>query len=130
MPYIYQDVDSLNNKPKVGSKHCVALLQHYAHLPHTSSWKPGETVFGNANIKKGTAIATFNKAGKYGNLPTGNHAAFFVSQDAGGIRIMDQWLDDDRKPKISMRYIRPVGQRKDGQYTDPSNNASAYSVIE
>ncbi|GKT23486.1 BPSL0067 family protein [Acidovorax sp. SUPP3334] len=130
MPYIYQNAEALEGTSKVGSKHCVALLQHYAQLPHTSSWKPGETVFGNANIKKGTAIATFNGKGRYGSLPTGNHAAFFISQDPGGIWVMDQWLSDSQKPKVSMRYIRPQVQRKNGDFVDPSNNAAAYSVIE
>ncbi|WP_244875509.1 BPSL0067 family protein [Paracidovorax avenae] len=71
-----------------------------------------------------------NSAGKYGSLPTGNHAAFFISQDPGGIWIMDQWLSDTQKPKVSMRYVRPKPHRKNGDFADPSNNAAAYSVIE
>lgn len=130
MPYIYQSVLSLQNTDKVGSKHCVALLQYYANVPHTSIWKKGETVLGNANIKQGTAIATFNSKGHYGSLPTGNHAAFFISQDAGGIWIMDQWLSDVKKPKVSKRYLTPKPQSKNGVFTDASNNAAAYSVIE
>lgn len=38
---------------------------------------------GDNTILKGTAIATFVD-GKYGNLPTGNHAALYISQDASG----------------------------------------------
>lgn len=129
MAYEYSQVDKLENTEKVGSKQCVALLQHYAHLPNTSQWKQGTTVFGDNTVKKGAAIATFVD-GKYKSLTTGNHAAFFVSQDASGIWIMDQWANDVQKPKVSKRYIRKKGTIKEGVYIDPSNNANAYSVIE
>lgn len=43
---------------------------------------------------------------------------------------MDQWLSDTQKPKVSMRYIRPKVQRKNRDFSDPSNNAAAYSIIE
>lgn len=129
MPYVYSMADDLQGTDKVGSKQCVALLQHYAKLPNTSMWKQGETVFGQFALAKGTAIATFVD-GKYKNLPTGNHAAFYLSQDAGGIWIMDQWASDTIKPKVSKRYVKKKGKLASGQYVSPSNNADAYSVIE
>lgn len=129
MPYVYSQVNDLDGTEKVGSKQCVALLQHYANLPHTSKWTAGDSVFGNQAILKGTAIATFVD-GSYKNLSTGNHAAFYVSQDAKGIWIMDQWLSDTSKPKVSMRHIKPKGKNSDGTFVDPSNNADAYSIIE
>jgi hypothetical protein len=129
MPYVYSKVDDLDGTEKVGSKQCVALLQHYANLPHTSQWKVGAPVFGSQSVVKGTAIATFVD-GKYKSLSTGNHAAFYVSQDTKGIWIMDQWSSDASKPKVSMRHIKPKGKNSDGSYVDPSNNADAYSTIE
>ncbi|MGL4439228.1 MAG: BPSL0067 family protein [Bosea sp. (in: a-proteobacteria)] len=129
MPYVYSKVDDLDGTEKVGSKQCVALLQHYGKLPQTSKWNAGATVFGDQNIQKGTAIATFVD-GKYKSLPTGNHAAFYVSQDTKGVWIMDQWSSDAAKPKVSMRHIKPKGSNSGGTFIDPSNNADAYSIIE
>ena len=68
--------------------------------------------------------------GKYADHSTGNHAAFYLSQDAGGIWVMDQWRDDATKPKVSKRHIRKRGKLPKGGYIDPSNNAEAYSIIE
>lgn len=129
MPYIYANVDALQDKEKVRNKQCVALLQHYADLPKSDTWKEGKAVLGNKDIVKGTAIVTFVD-GRYLSLPKGNHAAFYISQDTGGIRVVDQWADDEKKPKVSERYIQKKGKHPNGKYIDPSNNAEAYSVIE
>jgi len=129
MSYIYSEVDSLDNTAKVGNKQCVALVQYYAKASVILQWKEVEIVFGASNIAKGTAIATFIN-GKYPNLRHGNHAALYISQDASGIYVMDQWLDDKTKPKVSRRYIRRKGKKSDGSFVDPSNNAEAFSVIE
>ncbi len=129
MSYVYSKVDDLDGTDKVGSKQCVALLQHYARLPNTSMWKEGAIVIDNSLIVKGTAIATF-VGGKYLSHATGNHAAFYLSKDASGIWVMDQWANDTTKPKVSKRYIRKKGKNSQGGYVDPSNNAEAYSVIE
>lgn len=93
----------------------MALLKHYAKLPQTAVWKEGKPVLGDMFIAKGTAIASFVD-GKYQSLPTGNHAAFYVSQDAGGIWVMDQWLSDEKKPYVSKRYLRKQGKWKNGKY--------------
>ena len=129
MSYIYAKVDDLEGTDKVGSKQCVALVQTYAKLPVTGEWTEGAAVFGNDKVVKGTAVATFVD-GKYKSLPTGNHAAFFVSQDAKGIWIMDQWNDPVRKPKVSKRYVTRKGKDAKGKFIDASNNADAYAVIE
>lgn len=129
MSYVYAKVDDLDQTDKVGSKQCVALLQYYARLPQTTTWKEGKSVIGNFLLAKGTAIATFAN-GKYQSHTTGNHAAFYISQDAAGIWVMDQWANDKTKPKVSKRHIRRKGKLKTGNYVDPSNNADAYSVIE
>ncbi len=129
MPHVYAKVDELEGTDKVGSHQCVALLQHYGGLPSTIRWFEGKKVMGDSTIAKGTAIATF-VGGEYRSLRSGNHAAFYLSQDATGIWIMDQWADDKSKPKVSKRHVRRRGKDKSGKFLDPSNNADAYSVIE
>lgn len=129
MPYVYANVDALQDTPMVRNKQCVALLQHHANLPKTTTWKEGKPVLGDTALAKGTAIATFVD-GRYLSLPKGNHAAFYISQDADGIWVMDQWANDPKKPNVSARRIRKKGKHPNGQYIDPSNNAEAYSVIE
>jgi hypothetical protein len=51
---------------------------------------------GDLTIQKGTAIATFVN-GKYPNNSHDNHAAFYISQDAGGIWVVDQWKSQKRQ---------------------------------
>ena len=129
MTYVYTEVDALEKTDLVGTQQCVALVQHYAKVPHTSTWKEGKAVKGHLQIAKGTAIATF-VSGKYPNIGHGNHAALYISQDAGGIWVFDQWKGDPKKPKVSKRYLLSKGKGKDGKYVDPSNNADAFSTIE
>jgi hypothetical protein len=129
MPFMYADLEKLENTDKVGSEQCVALVQHYAKAPAVSQWREGDSVLGNLLLQKVTAIATFVN-GEYKSKPTGNHAGLYISQDAAGIWIMDQWSNNTTKPKTSERYLRRKG--KDvvtGNWRDPSNNADAYSVI-
>jgi hypothetical protein len=129
MSYVYAKVDDLDGTDKVGSHQCVALVQHYAKVPPTGSWTEGDAVLGNLKVVKGTAIATFVD-GKYKSLPSGNHAAFLVSQDAKGLWIMDQWNNDKVKPKVSKRYVTRKGKDAKGNFIDASNNVDAYAVIE
>lgn len=130
MSYVYSDVEKLEGTNKVGSKQCVVLIQQYAKAPTTNFWKEGTVVVGDVKLAKGTAIATF-VGGSYQSHSTGNHAGLFISHDvSGGIWVMDQWLSDTSKPKVSKRLLRRKGKLSDGKYVDPSNNADAYSVIE
>lgn len=131
MPYSYSEVETLEGLSKVGTKQCVVLVQRYARAPApTSTWTQGALVKGNITLKKGTAIATFED-GKYPNRPHGNHAALYISQNAVGIVVMDQWLDDKAKPFVSKRTIRFKGKDKNGKLVGNSgDNGDAYSVIE
>ena len=128
MAYVYSEVEDLEKTKKVGSQQCVALLQHYARLPTTVFWKEGKPVMESGAIAKGTAIATFVNS-KSQSLPTGNHAAFFLSKDANGMWSMDQWSSPNKK-WVSKRHISRKGKLPSGAYKDPSNNADAYSIIE
>jgi hypothetical protein len=128
MPYVYAKVDDLDGTALVGTHQCVDLVKTYAKAPESALWKEGKKVKGNPSITKGTAIATFvNK--KYPNLSHGNHAALYVSQDASGIWVMDQWKGDAKKPTVSKRYLRSKGEAG-GKFVDPCNNADAFSVID
>lgn len=77
-------------------------------------------------LTKGTAIATFVN-GKYPNKPTGNHAALYVSQDASGITVVDQWTGSG---KIRKRVLVFKGKDKNSNFVDPSGNGDAFSVVE
>lgn len=78
----------------IGSGQCVAFVEAAAKAPHTAQWTRGRIVAGDATIPPGTAIATFDPAGTYGNHTDGrSHGAIYVSQVAGeGLAVYDQWL--------------------------------------
>jgi hypothetical protein len=76
---------------KVDTGHCVRLVQEEAGVPHTSTWRRGEQVRGAA-VPRGTAIATFNDAGRYVNDTKGaSHAALFLEEKPDGLLVVDQW---------------------------------------
>ena len=129
MPYVYPEVDGLDGHELVGTHQCVALVQAYARAPRTFDWKQGVSVRGRLMLAKGTAIATFEE-GVYKSRPHGNHAALYVSQDQGGIWVIDQWNDPLKRPKVQKRYLRFQGTAKGGEWKHPSDNGDAYSVIE
>ena len=128
MAYEYAKVDDLEKHELVGSHQCVALVQLYAGAPRTLSWRQGQTVVGNALLRKGTAIATFVD-GRYQNLSHGNHAALYLKQGINGIYVMDQWKNKKDR-QISSRFIPSLGKDKKGNFVSPSDNADAFFVID
>ena len=72
---------------------CVEFVRQTTAAPQTASWKKGVAIFGStlSSINRGTAIATFNDSGKYPTDGKGEHAAIYLSHDASGIRVLDQW---------------------------------------
>jgi hypothetical protein len=78
----------------IGSGQCVAFVEAAAKAPLTAQWTRGRIVAGDTTIPEGTAIATFDPAGTYGNHMDGrSHGAIYVSQIAGqGLDVYDQWL--------------------------------------
>lgn len=134
MGYVYREVRSLENHTLVDGGDCVKLVKRFAPGligVSTTEWKAGKRVRDVAvTLLPGTAIATF-EGGRYPqDKATGKHAAFFVSTAGAGFYVMDQWKNDSRKPRVSMRHISPKGKNPDGSYKDPSNNADAFYVIE
>lgn len=120
------DVEAIvtSNSSLVSTGSCAALVQHYSRVGRTSNWKEGARVRGTT-VQRGTAIATFVD-GEYPNKASGNHAAFYISQDMRGIWVVDQW---ESLPKPHKRHIRFNGTNADGSYKDPSNNGDALSII-
>ena len=129
MPHVYREARLLQNQAKVGDKECVALVKHYTNAGPARFWRAGEKVVGNSNIAPGTAIGTFVD-GRWPQRSTGNHSGFYLSQVSNGVYIMDQWPDDTKKPKISMRFLYRLGKDRNGNYVNPSQNADAFSIIE
>lgn len=107
----------------VGTGQCVAFVEKAAGCPTTPSWKAGRKVQGDASVLPGTAIATFDPNGLYGNHTDGrSHAAILVEENEEGLLVWDQW----RGQSVHQRLIRfkPEG---DGWN---ANNGIAFSVIE
>jgi hypothetical protein len=130
MAYIYPMAPTLERTKKVGNFDCVALVRHYAQVPVHFLWKAGEPVMANSRIQIGTSIATFVN-GRYRNRPTGNHAAFFLRHQPGGIWVIDQWKDDVKKPYVTAHFIPARGgPAKDGSWPLASDNANAFFIIE
>jgi hypothetical protein len=105
----------------VDTGHCVRLTQIAAGAPHTSRWARGSKVRGNP-VAPGTAIATFSVNGRYENRTDGSsHAAIFVAEESGGLRVWDQWTGHP----VAQRTIRwHGGQGK------KSNDGDQFFVIE
>ena len=126
MAYVYPEAETLENNPLQGNGQCVTLVRHHTAAPASSTWNEGAMARGTDGIAKGTIIATFVN-GHYPNMSSGNHAAFYISQDAHGIAVIDQWATS---PHITKRVLRYKGKKSDGSYVDPSNNGDAFSVVE
>ena len=107
----------------IGPGHCVDYVKAAAGVPHTAAWRPGPPVRGNAAIRPGTAIATFEADGTYASR-TGSHAAIYLDQDENGIWVLDQWLGQP----VHRRLVRFKGDEgKDGG--GKSNNGDLFAVI-
>jgi hypothetical protein len=92
--YVAADPERWIGQPSVGSGQCVALVQQATGAPLTAPWRRGALVRGNMALRPGTAIATFDSDGRYGNHTDGrSHAAIYLGQDAHGIRVIAQWIE-------------------------------------
>jgi hypothetical protein len=100
VPYVSANPTETLYGPSIGTGECVPLVQHSTGAPVTKDWRRGAPVKGNFDVQIGTAIATFDKDGRYGNHRTGNHAAIYMGQDAQGIMVVDQWNRRDKTGKI------------------------------
>lgn len=118
----------------VGNGQCVAYTQKAANMPRTVAWKRGALVKGNTAIAPGTAVATFDANGRYGNHTDGSsHAAIYLGQDASGIQVLDQWMTYKKLPS-GERVATPhyVSKRTIRFHKAPraENNGDNYYVVE
>jgi hypothetical protein len=91
MPFIVEGAEAHAGKV-VGNGHCVRFLQVAGGVPHTSRWRKGAAARG-ATLERGTAIATFDPDGTYGNHVDGrSHAAVVDRVQTNGIMVWDQWV--------------------------------------
>ncbi len=103
----------------VGDGHCVAFVRQVAGAPASSLWSQGESVRGS-DLPVGTVIATFQD-GQYQNAVDGrSHAAIYLSQDAVGVWVYDQW----KGQPVHKRLIRFRAGA-----TTANNDGDAYSVV-
>jgi hypothetical protein len=107
---------------------CVELVRSVQlddgqYVPPSWTWRQGDSVLGNRNIRWGTAVATFENGRFRGTRSTGQHSGFFLehSLDGQGFKILEQFPG---LRTIQIREIRPKGGR-----SDPPNNANCFSVI-
>ena len=138
MGHVYSGVDELakGQTLNAGSGECVDLIKEYVRSLRsrsTATWRAGDWIMeAGTSIRKGTAIATFDKDGRYPQQRTGQHAALVVRVMGSGIWVVDQWRNNGGK--ITKRLIRipPPGQQRnaDGSFANASNNALAFRVIE
>lgn len=137
MGYSYSGGDELakGETPDAGSGEWVDLIKEYVpglKGKSTSTWRAGASVMeAGSTIRRGTAIATFDKDGRFPRGDSGQHAALVLRVMASGIWVADRWRS---KSNISKRLIRippPHRQRNpDGSFPNASNNALAFRVIE
>ena len=108
-----------------GNTECVEFVRKTTGAPETALWKKGIKVSDAkpGEIKRGTAIATFDDAGKYPTDALGQHAAIYLSHTAQAIHVLDQWNSQGEVKERPIWFNRPKGTRR-------SNDASTFYVIE
>lgn len=84
----------------VGTGHPVAFVRECSGAPITTQWFRGDPVRGS-NLSPGTAIATFDPTGRYGNHMDGrSHAAILLADNDDGLLIADQWVGQPVKERV------------------------------
>ena len=88
-------------------------------------------VQGNIGLKPGTAIATFDGSGRYGNHTNGtSHAAIYLGQDANGIEVIDQWNIRQHHQIVGRHQPQRRRLRFGNPQAEPVNQGSRYYVVE
>jgi hypothetical protein len=108
----------------VPNGHCVAYVREVTGAPPTSYWRRGALVRESRGLASGTAIATFDPNGKYGNhTDKRSHAAVLVAVNTDGLLVWDQWVGQP----VQQRTIRFRGGKGDG---GAANDGDQFYVIE
>ena len=122
-PYIATRPEAFEGQV-IGAGYCVDFVTAAAGVPLTAAWQEGAEVRGNAQIARGTAIATFESDGSY-TSESGNHAAIYLHQDDDGIWVYDQWQGQP----VHKRLIRFDGG-SGAKWGSKSNDGRRFAVIE
>jgi hypothetical protein len=105
----------------VGDGQCVAYVRAASHAPPTADWRQGAQVKG-AQAAQGTAIATFDPDGRYGNHTDGrSHAAILHEELPNGLLVWDQWVGHPVAPRL-IHFRSGVGH--------PVNDGDQFFVVE
>lgn len=84
----------------VGNGQCVAYVREACDAPPTVEWRCGTLVKGSATAQ-GTAVATFDPDGTYGNHTDGrSHAAILHQITSDGLLVWDQWSGHAVAPRL------------------------------
>lgn len=112
---------------KKGNTECVEFVRQATGAPNTREWRRGLKVSEAAKgvIPRGTAIATFDAAGRYPDDKDtqGKHAAIYLEHDDKGIQVLDQWNKLGKVGKRTIRFSRSAG-------TSRSDNGDTFYVID
>lgn len=99
MPYTAVSPELFLGK-SVDSGESSAFVRRASGAPPSSLWQRGEKVHSLHGLARGTAIATFEH-GYYQDHAAGDHSAIYITQDANGIQVWDQWENQ----RVSERTI-------------------------
>ena len=129
MPYVASKPDAYIGT-SVGTGQCVPLVEAATGAPRDATWSRGKQVKGATDIAVGTAIATFDADGRYGNHTDGSsHAAIYIGQTSDGIEVIDQWAHVvGGKQRVQMAHRRLI--RFKGGIGHKSDDGDAFYVIQ
>jgi hypothetical protein len=128
MPYICHDWTMFEHgsTKSYGNGQCAVFVEMVTNAPRVHFWTRGLKVLGNGHsIAPGTVIATFNSSGEYPNMPHGNHAALFVSENGHSIKVIDQYAGKHTHHPGPSTYV--LGHGDDHHMT---SDANFYYVVE
>jgi hypothetical protein len=119
--------DWVSSGSDAGSKECVVSVKALTALSGVSTllWRRGKKVKGG-NILPGTAIATFPIKSN-GEFRFKGHGAIFVSEEASGIWVYDQWAPKPSNPEGKRFGKRLIRYKCSGHVSD---DGEAFFVIE
>ena len=135
-PYIFDRMDLIDGlgdgnhpaaRPVVDLRfgvQCVGLIKTYSKAPRTDLWQKGPSVVSSPDMRKGTAIATFDSRNRYPVPGHGNHTCFFLRFVGDGFEVLEQ----NEPPNRNMIHRRII-HRRNGRLKPDPYDASSYWVV-
>ena len=97
----------------VSTGQCVEAVKLACKIPPTVAWRRGVQVKNAAMVPPGSAIATFDANGLYGNHTDGtSHAAILLAVSGEGIFVLDQWVvpakgeQQEKRQPVHLRFLK------------------------